>query len=365
MTAPLRLTLARGAAAGFVLLDAGLVQARAAPIDIRIVNSAPQGATGDAYAHGRERLAAGDVGAALSAFRQALAANPQSVDALNGVAVCYDRLGQYDISRSYYALALALEPQSPTVLNNLGYSLYLQGDHAAAATPLRIAAASDDAEVAATARRTLALIAATPAVVAPYPGDEPDGPRIVQTSDGEQRLVTRPASGTAALSGDAALTAVAAAWTDHDDARLAAEEHRADMALALAAALAAPHPVMPSAAPDFTAVALIATPDRNRPAMRLDTATRLDRLLPPGLREADGDGPASQWLAALPGNHGPRTPARHAGAGLAPGTPERAGFDSDDAALNRFAALMQGDEGALRTAAIERLQRLRDRLAVA
>ena len=364
---PLRRTLARSAAAGFVLVDAALVQARGAPIDIRIVTSAPSDTTLDAYAHGRDRLAAGDVAAALSAFRQALAADPQSIGALNGIAVCYDRMGQYDISHTYYALALALDPHSPTVLNNYGYSLYLQGDHAAALAPLRAAAASSDAEAASASRRTLALIAgATARGPAPYPGDDPDGPRIVQTSDGEQRLITRPPASAmvAALGADAALTAAATPWSDQDDARLTADEHRPDVAAALAAAIAAPHPVVAPAGPDFTAVALAQVPATSA-GTRLDTNLRLEATLPPGLRDADDDQGAQHWLAALPGGSNPRAPARRPLSGLAPPAPERPGFDSDDHELNRFAALVQGDEAALRAAAIQRLQQLRQRLAAA
>jgi hypothetical protein len=61
-------------------------------------------------------------------YRQVLAREPNDIDAMNGMAVCYDRLGQFEVSRAYYEAALGMQPQSPMLLNNYGYSLFLQGD---------------------------------------------------------------------------------------------------------------------------------------------------------------------------------------------------------------------------------------------
>ena len=48
------------------------------------------------------------------------------MEALNGLAASYDRLGRYDLSARYYGRALTIEPQSAQTLNNMGYSYLLQ-----------------------------------------------------------------------------------------------------------------------------------------------------------------------------------------------------------------------------------------------
>ncbi len=152
--------------------------------------------SGDLYQTGRGLLAAGDVAGAMAAFRQALLEAPQSVDALNGLAVCYDRLGRYDISRGYYDSALALEPGSALVLNNLGYSLYLQGQYEAAIPVLQRAAAARDPAVVAASRRVLAMVAADMRDKATHASAgqalaevEAPGAHIETATNGEQRLV--------------------------------------------------------------------------------------------------------------------------------------------------------------------------------
>ena len=362
MTAPanrvaaLRTTALRGAALGFVLLDAALVQARSGPLDgIRAVSSATPDTSGDAQALGRTRLAADDVAGALGAFRQALAQNPQSADALNGIGVCYDRLGQFGLSRTYYELALVAAPGSPMVLNNLGYSLYLQGELQAARVPLNQAAASSDTLASAAARHTLALIAAAadnpaPAVVSMVVGQA----HIEQSDDGEQRLVTRAAPATAvavaALGDDAPLVAVAPGWTAHDDAKLLAEERAEDVVAAAAAPAAAP---VDGAAGTPLALAPVAAPP----------APRAAKTAP--VRAAAGT--AGAWLVSRVGPALPRAlaPVR---LGELTATPRdrRTGFDSDDGDLNAFAARMQGDAVTVaeeRAAAIARLEALVARLA--
>lgn len=157
----------------------------------------------DALAAGRSQLEAGRVVEALQAYHQALSQAPESIEALNAVAVCYDRLGKFDSSRTYYEMALGIDPQSPLLLNNYGYSLYLQGDRAEAMRFLALAVATGEADVQATALRVLAKMeaesradgptraAAVPAVqqaTAEMPS--PAGTaQIVRTSAHEVRLV--------------------------------------------------------------------------------------------------------------------------------------------------------------------------------
>lgn len=157
----LRRYLVQGTAFVVALVEAVAGQARPVAADgVRLNTRNTPEPAGDAYQTGRSLLAAGDVTGALSAFRQAVLDAPQSVDALNGLAVCYDRLGRYDLSRSYYDAALAVDADSALVLNNLGYSLYLQGRLEAAIPVLQHAMAGADSGVVASSQRVLTLVAA-------------------------------------------------------------------------------------------------------------------------------------------------------------------------------------------------------------
>lgn len=78
-------------------------------------------------AEGRSYFALNNVGLALEAFRKALRDDPQSVDALNGIAACYDRMGRFDLSRRHYEAALALDPTDARLYANLSTSLEMQG----------------------------------------------------------------------------------------------------------------------------------------------------------------------------------------------------------------------------------------------
>ena len=48
-------------------------------------------------AEGNAQLALGNVGLAIEAYRKALREQPDSVDALLGLATCYDRMGRADL----------------------------------------------------------------------------------------------------------------------------------------------------------------------------------------------------------------------------------------------------------------------------
>jgi hypothetical protein len=106
-------------------------------------------------AEARGLLMLGNVGLASEAFRKGLRDHPDSVEALAGLAECYDQMGRYDLSRPKYEAALAISPDSPSVLQAFAASLDRQGrgDEARA---LRIEA-------------TQAAAAATPVSVQPAP----------------------------------------------------------------------------------------------------------------------------------------------------------------------------------------------------
>ena len=93
---------------------------------------------------GRSMLALNNVGLALEAFRKAVRQQPDSVEALAGIAECYDRMGRYDLSRVNYEAALAIAPNNPALLNTYAVSLERQG-RVAQARGLRAEAAQADA----------------------------------------------------------------------------------------------------------------------------------------------------------------------------------------------------------------------------
>lgn len=193
-------------ALGALLASGGAAQAN----DGNLRNASLKGSSGaaigaeDALAAGRAQLKSGRVLEALQAYHQALSRAPDSIEALNAVAVCYDRLGKFETSRTFYETALGIDPQSPFLLNNYGYSLYLQGERTQATRFLALAVATGDANVQATALRILAKIesegrsapsrspAAAPIVqqaIAEQPQASPGQPQIIRTSAHEVRLV--------------------------------------------------------------------------------------------------------------------------------------------------------------------------------
>jgi cytochrome c-type biogenesis protein CcmH/NrfG len=72
-------------------------------------------------------LVLGNVALALESYRKALRDEPQNVDAMVGMATCYDKMARFDISRRYYEAALAVAPSDPRVLSLFAGSLDLQG----------------------------------------------------------------------------------------------------------------------------------------------------------------------------------------------------------------------------------------------
>src|SRR4029450_13206486 len=78
-------------------------------------------------AEARGQLALGNTALALEAFRTAAREAPNSVDALAGIATCYDQMGRFDLSRRHYEAALALAPSDATLLGAFAASLQLQG----------------------------------------------------------------------------------------------------------------------------------------------------------------------------------------------------------------------------------------------
>jgi hypothetical protein len=83
-------------------------------------------------AEARGQLALGNVALALEGFRKAWRDDPNSIDALAGMATCYDRMGRFDLSRRNYEAALAVAPANIEMLGAFAQSLQLQGELAEA-----------------------------------------------------------------------------------------------------------------------------------------------------------------------------------------------------------------------------------------
>jgi Flp pilus assembly protein TadD len=354
-----------------------------------------------ARAQGKALLKANNVTQALQAYRQALAQDPESIEALNGIAVCFDRLGRYEDARLHYEAALGIDPTSPMLLNNYGLSLFLQGDRAGAERFLRLAAAAGDPDVQAASLRVLARMEReAPARTAPVRTAEaetaPAGPTIVRTSGHEQRLVLVPAKSAkapvqlaAALPPERAMLAVpVGALSADEDFRIAAREQaevqseeiaaaRAEAAREAARLMADARAAVPA---DMQVAALLK-------AAREAAAARDEQDVPdpvsPGAAEVrmipaptDTDWHRDQILVALPVSHGggrrsdaqasmrmallaagfaPPRPAQRealvaaAIAALGNSSPRRSfpqAFASDDGRLNGFAARVQGTDDA-------------------
>jgi hypothetical protein len=102
--------------------------------------------TGDApvpfrIAEARGHLALGNVALALEGFRKAAREDPASVDALAGIALCYDQMERFDLSRRHYEMALAIAPRDAALLAAFADSLDRQGMRAEAASVRREMAA--------------------------------------------------------------------------------------------------------------------------------------------------------------------------------------------------------------------------------
>lgn len=103
-------------------------------------NSTDEGGTAKDYlARGRTRLDEGRLNEAIRELSRAVSLDARLAEAHNLLAVAYDRKGLHDRARESFERALDHEADAQT-LNNLGYSLYLNGNYRAAVTRLKRAA---------------------------------------------------------------------------------------------------------------------------------------------------------------------------------------------------------------------------------
>lgn len=106
----------------------------------RAENSTDAGGTAKDYlARGRAMLEQGRLNEAVRELSRAASLNSRLSEAHNLLAVAYDRKGLHDRARESFERALDHEQDAQT-LNNLGYSLYLNGNYRAAVARLKRAA---------------------------------------------------------------------------------------------------------------------------------------------------------------------------------------------------------------------------------
>ena len=68
---------------------------------------------------GRAQLDAGLDALAVESFRAEIRFNPDQVDAYNGLAVAYGRIGRNDLAQRYFEIALAKDPMNARVQDNI------------------------------------------------------------------------------------------------------------------------------------------------------------------------------------------------------------------------------------------------------
>ena len=71
-------------------------------------------------------------GLAEKHFRKAVELNAGNAEGWMGLAASYDQLGRFDFADRAYTQALKLAGRKPQLINNMGYSQLLRGDHAKA-----------------------------------------------------------------------------------------------------------------------------------------------------------------------------------------------------------------------------------------
>jgi Tfp pilus assembly protein PilF len=161
------------------------------------------------YEQAKVDFMAARYGLAVKRFQMAMAEDPDSVEAANGLAAAYDQVGRYDLAERFYRRALTMDPNSIQTLNNLGYSMLLQGKPDLALAFFRDAARIEpdsaviaaNAELAVAARmedRRLDIAAAATAAKAPLASTQAaeaaaaPALRIVRLNTVEQQLQLQP-----------------------------------------------------------------------------------------------------------------------------------------------------------------------------
>ena len=108
-----------------VLLASLALSGCSAGPDIRVSGEAASKAS---FGQGKHLLEAGRAVDAVTAFRRQLRVEGADLQALNGLAIAYSELGRMDLAAEMFSRALALSPDDPATLNNIGFSALRRAD---------------------------------------------------------------------------------------------------------------------------------------------------------------------------------------------------------------------------------------------
>ena len=95
------------------------------------------GSARDYLERGRALLEEGNLNGAIAELSRAASLDPKLTQAHSLLAVAYDRKGLHDRAEDSYRRAMDVNDRDPQALNNLGYSLYLNGNYRAAVDKLK------------------------------------------------------------------------------------------------------------------------------------------------------------------------------------------------------------------------------------
>lgn len=131
---------------------------------------------------GARFLKAGHYGLAADYYLKRYQQDRLDTKAINGLAVSYDKIGRFDLSKRFYKEALKANPQDRVALNNFGYSMLLQNKpHEAQALLAKADMLSQNLEMAQQATKVL-----EERVV------EKPKPLLFRVNRGVQKLVLKP-----------------------------------------------------------------------------------------------------------------------------------------------------------------------------
>ncbi len=98
----------------------------------------------DPVERGRALILTGQYGLAIDGLNEVVTRDPGNARALALLAVAYGQLKRFDLADRYHARALEIDPSSPVVLNNWGYSYLVRGDDRRATDLLERAMVTND-----------------------------------------------------------------------------------------------------------------------------------------------------------------------------------------------------------------------------
>ncbi len=129
------------AAFAVALLPVLLAACAGSPDSPGIAPTAFAGPSDDLHRLGAGHFNRGEYGLAERYFREAVEKSPQDASSWIGLAASYDRLRRFDLADRAYREAIKLSGETAQILNNQGYSYLLRGNLAEAKAKLSRACA--------------------------------------------------------------------------------------------------------------------------------------------------------------------------------------------------------------------------------